>query len=353
MDEKKDTLELLDMMVQPVFCVKDNFVIRANTAARQMLLREGEDIRPLLETGAEEYENFREGCLYLSLRVAGESLAATVRPFEDCHLFELEQSSADALRAMALASSQLRHPLAGALSHMEALLEEQKDPQLLEQLAGLNRELYRMLRLLGNMSDAQQTALFCRPVTEDAGQVIRDIFEKTIPFAQKSGFRLEYQGLEETLYCLLDKQQLERALLNLLSNAMKFSPKDSLIRASLTRRNRTLILTVQDSGSGISQEILGSLYRRHLRQPGIEDSRYGIGLGMQIVHAAAQAHGGTVLVTRGEQGGTRVVMTLAIRQNPTGTLHSPVFDIDYSGGFDHRLVELSDSLSWELFDGNC
>lgn len=353
MEEKKDTMELLDMMVQPVFCVKENLIARANAAARQMLFREGDDIRPLLETGTEEYEAFREGCLYLSLRTAGETVAASVRPFRDFHIFELDLNSTDALRAMALASSQLRNPLAGALSQTEALLEEQSDPQLRQQLSSLNRELYRMLRLLGNMSDAEQTASFCHPRTENAGQIFRSIFEKAIAFAQQSGFQLQYQDLEETIYCLLDKSQLERAILNLLSNAMKFTPKDGQITASLTRRGRTLILAVQDSGSGISREILGNLYQRHLRQPGIEDSRYGIGLGMRIVHSVALSHGGTLLLTQGEQGGTRVVMTLAIRQNTSGTLHSPVFDIDYSGGFDHSLVELSDCLSSHLFDGNC
>ena len=97
---------------------------------------------------------------------------------------------------------------------------------------------------------------------------------------------------------------------------------------------------------------MGSLFHRYLRQPGIEDSRFGLGLGIRMVHSVALQHGGTLLVSQGENGGTRTVMTLAIRQREQTQMRSPVFPLDYSGGFDHTLVELADVLPAELFDGS-
>ena len=132
--------------------------------------------------------------------------------------------------------------------------------------------------------------------------------------------------------------------MNMLSNSLKFTSKGGTISASLTRQGRMLHLKIQDSGSGIPDEIRGSIFSRYLRQPMIEDCRHGIGLGMVLIRSAAANHGGTVLVDHPPQGGTRITMTIAIRQNNSNMLHSHIMHIDYSGEKDHALVELSDVL---------
>lgn len=354
MEEQKDMLDLLDMMVQPVFCVKENTIIRANAAAQQLFLRVGEDVRQLLENGAEEYAEFTGGCLYLSLNLSGQRSGVSIRRMQDVDVFEVDTDrDRSAFRAMALASSELRGPLNSALSSAAALMDSQEDPEARQQLAQLNRGLYQILRLLGNMSDAEQISAHSRMETMDAPGVLREIFEKAQILVAQAGVTLSYQDLNECIYCLIDRQQLERAVLNILSNAVKFTPRGSQINASLTRKGRTLLLTIQDLGNGIAQEVMGSLFQRYLRQPGIEDSRFGLGLGIRIVHAAAVNHGGTLLISHGEDGGTRVVMTLAIRQKAPGQLSSPIFQVDYTGGFDHTLVELANCLPAKLFDGSC
>ena len=138
-------------------------------------------------------------------------------------------------------------------------------------------------------------------------------------------------------------------MLNLLSNAAKFTPRGGHIAASLTRQGRMLRLCIQDSGSGIADSVRGSVFRRYLRQPAIEDSRYGLGLGMVMIRAAASHHGGAVLIDRPPQGGTRVTVTLAIRQNPVSQLRSPLLKVDYAGERDHALIELSDVLPAEYY----
>ena len=67
MEEKKDTLGMLDLVIRPGFCVKENQIIKVNQAAGSLFITPGTDIRPLLLTGAEEYAAFTGGCLYLSL----------------------------------------------------------------------------------------------------------------------------------------------------------------------------------------------------------------------------------------------------------------------------------------------
>lgn len=351
MKEQKDMFGLLDMMLQPVFCVKDNTVLRCNAAARQLLGDlEGAEV-PLTAASAEEYAAFSEGRLYLTLTLAGQQMGASVRKLDDLDVFELDPVSEDeSLRAMALAARELRKPLSAALSSTATLLDSQEDPDALEQLSRLNRGLYQMLRTIGNMSDAGSVSSHCSMDTVDIPAVFREIFEKAQVLASQAGILLTWQDLPESLYGLADRDLLERAVLNILSNAMKFTPQGGEIRASLTRRGRTLRLTVEDSGSGIDRDVMGNLFQRHLRQPGLEDSRFGVGLGIRLIHSAARHHGGTLLISSTETGGSRIVLTLSIRQKGQDRLSSPVFSLDYTGGFDHALVELSDVLPATLYD---
>lgn len=352
MDEQKDMFDLLDMMIQPVFCVKDHIIVRSNAAAQQLFLKAGVNILPMLGSHTEAYSGFDGGCLYLPLTIAGQTIGASLRRMNGLDVFELDSpGDSESLRAMALAAGSLRRPLSNAMVEAAALLDSQEDPETLRQLSQLNRNLYQLLRLLGNMSDAEYLFSHCRMETVDVPALFREIFGKAKNLADRAGITLSYEDLDASVLCLADKALLERAILNILSNSMKFTEKGGRIRAALTRRGATLRLTVQDSGCGISQEVMGSLFRRFLRQPGIEDSRYGMGLGIRSVHAAALHHGGTLLLTQNEDGGTCVSLTIAIRHNESATMRSPIFEIDYSGGFDHDLVELSDCLPAELYGG--
>ena len=353
MEEKKDMLALLDMMIQPVFCVKDNVITRVNAAARQLFLEAGDSILPLLEENAGAYAEFSGGWLYLPLNLSGQTVGATVRRVEGTDIFEID-SSADttALRAMALAAAALRKPLSSAMAGTASLQDTLENPDTARQLSQLNQNLHQLLRMVGNMSDAEDFSSHFHPETINVSALFREIFEKAGVLAAHSGLLLSYEDLPESVYCLADRTQLERAVLNILSNAMKFTPRGGRITASLVRRGNTLRLSVQDSGSGVEQTVISSLFQRYLRQPGIEDSRFGIGLGLSLVHAAALHHGGTLLLTETADGGTRTLLTIAIRQKRECTMHSPIFTFDYTGGFDHSLVELSDSLPAQLFDGN-
>ena len=177
--------------------------------------------------------------------------------------------------------------------------------------------------------------------------MFHDIFEKIQTQLEATNVALTYTGLSECVYGLANEGQLERAVLNIVSNAMKFMPEGGSICASLTRQQNMLHLSIQDSGSGIAQTVLGNVFTRYQRQPGIEDSRYGIGLGMVLIRNAAADHGGTVLLDSPENKGTRVTMTLAIRQE-SPVLRTPVIPpmVDSSRQI---LTELSDILSWEFY----
>ena len=347
MDNETLHIKTLDLIVAPCFCVKAGRIFQCNPAASHLPLPPGAEIAPLLATGREEYAAYEGGSLYLTLDLSGTVFGAEVERREELDFFLLEgPEEPQELRVLALAAAELRLPLSGILASAEALADRAGEDGA-QQAAALNRGLAQVLRLVGNMSAASSGASH-QELVEIAG-VFREIFEKAAAMLEGIGICLDYQGPETTLYCLADTQELERAVLNLLSNAAKFTPREGHIAASLTRQGRMLRLCIQDRGSGIADSVRGSVFRRYLRQPALEDSRYGLGLGMVMIRSAASHHGGAVLIDRPPQGGTRVTMTLAIRQDTIPQLRSPLLKVDYAGERDHALIELSDVLPAEYY----
>lgn len=342
-----DTPQLLDMLPQAAFLVRDGVIAYVNPTAACCLLEAGTAISDLLFTGSGEYEALEGGSLYLQLQLGTVLWGAAVTRSESGDLFILDQPQEDpALQALSLAAMELRTPLASAMHAVETLM-----PSLSEapEAAQMQRSLYQLLRQVSNMSDAARYSENPEGTREirDICAVLDEIFEKIAATAERAGVTVRYQSLSQSLSCPVDTERLERAVYNLITNAVKFSDAGAVIEAKLQHRGKRLSLTVTDSGSGIPAALRGSVFSRYRRQPGFEDPRHGLGLGMVLIRAAAAAHGGTVLLETSEKG-TSVTMTFSLA-SPGYPLRSPTLRVDYAGQLDHSLVELSEILPPECY----
>ena len=353
MEQFQTALGMLDLMPQPAFCVREGKIIKANPASAALLIEAGASIQSLLHTGAEEYAQFDRGCLYLTLSIAGQHLGASVSRMQDFDVFCIEMDDEDArLQALALAARELRTPLSNVMTVADKFFPEaaNEDPGMQQQASAINRGLFQMLRIIGNMSDASRYAADtgARQEVRDICAVLNDVFSRASVLTEHAGVSLRYTGCPECIYTLLDAQKLERMVFNILSNAAKFTPVGGCIEAKLTRREKKLYLSVCDSGSGIPESLERNLFSRYIREPALEDARHGLGLGMVLIRSTAALHGGTVLIDHPENAGTRITVSLSIRQGDA-TLRSPRLQIDYAGERDHGLVELSDVLPAQLY----
>lgn len=350
MEEYKDTLEMLNLIISPSFCVKDNCIVKVNQAASRLFLTEGTDISSLILAGKAEYSAFTDGCLYLTLDISGQACGASVTRIDDQDVFVIDQSSSTGeLQVLSLAARELRRPLNAVMLAADQLTDLLSAPAADDAAARLNRSLAQVLRIIGNMSDADSFASNFRPQNCCIDAVVREVMEKASVLTAHAGVTLTYEPLAEQIICLADPAELERAVLNILSNSLKFTGEGGSIHAALVRRGRMLYLSITDSGSGIPDDIRSTVFNRYHRRPALEDSRCGIGLGLVMVRAAASHHGGAVLIDHPENSGTRVTMTMAIRQGSDNSLRSPVLRVDYTGEHDHSLVELSESLPHTLY----
>ena len=350
MEERKDIATMLQLIPQPAFLAENGTIRHVNEAATGYFLQAGMPIAPMIESGAEEYEEFTGGRLYLTLNIAQQPIGASVSRMESGDIFTLETTQMPQLQSLALAAMELRSPLSSILTLSDQLLPEiaRENETLQRQAAQMNRRLYQMLRIIGNMSDAEQYLRSAPPATEhvEICGFVREILEKAAELTRQAGVELTWEVSNETVFTLASEEKLERAVYNLLSNALKYAPGGSAVHARLLRKDRRLYFSVTNLCDGNC--VPGNLFNRFLREPGLEDPRNGVGLGMVLVRSVAALHGGAVLVDQAEDG-IRVTMSLQVRQSKTAQLRSPLLPIDYAGELDHGLIELSDVLPASLY----
>lgn len=356
MEQKKSTSGMLDLMIQPAFTVKEGVIEQVNDGAKKYGLEAGMKMDELLLTGKAEYQQLQEGCLYLTLMVTDQPCEASVHPMDGYDLFTLEQDADQAeLQAMALAAQELRMPLSNVMTVADQLFPvtgDDADPNTNEQISRINRGLYQILRIVSNMSDAYRYSQHTQPKMSviNMTDFAQEIFNRSAELLQYGATEMTFENLSQPIYMLADKEKLERAIHNIISNGAKFAGKGGTIRARLIRKGTMLYLSIEDSGKGIDHQFRGTVHSRFRRVPGLEDSRFGIGLGMVMIRSAASAHGGAVLIDHPEGCGTRITMSLAIRQDGESVVRTTPMQIDYAGERDHSLIELSEVLPYSLYE---
>ena len=358
MEEQKDMCGILEMVPQPAFCVRNGLITIANQAAGCLLIEVNTPVAPLLGHDAEEYRSFSDGCLCLTLELAGCPYQTCVTHFDEFDLFVIDHEANQAeLQAMALTAIGLRDPLSDIMAVTDLLFppdELPDDPLTQTRLSQMHQRLNQLHRMVTNMTQAIQYTSNASPrmTCQDVCAVIAEIFEQAQVLAAASGIQLTYSGPREPIHCMIAADRLERAIYNVLSNAMKHNPANKLIEAKLTHRGNRLYLSIQDHGSGIPSQVRGSVFNRFRRQPSMETGPMGLGLGMILVRGAAAAHGGTVLIDQPAGCGTRVTISIAIKKPSGSMMYSNILQVDYAGERNHGLMELSDVLPSELYIKN-
>ena len=346
METLHDPEVFLQHLQYPAFFVKNGCITAANTAAVQRFAEVGTEILPLLSTGKEAYTKLTDGTLYLTLQLCGTLYRCAVTVYEDGHLFRLEDAPANAtLQALSLAAGQLSLPLSDL-----TILVNKQEPLTNEEQNRLNQQLYRLQRIIGNMADAADSVNHTPRMERcDLIAQLQELLEKSSHYLAQNQIKLDYQLPAQSVYAYADIEMIKRAVYNLISNAAKFSAEKKPISVRACVTGSVFSLTVQNYCAAVQQPAYADIFRRYERQPGLEDSKNGLGLGMTLIHSAAAAHGGTVLITQDQSGGIKFTFTVAVKSANDSSVRSPILRPDIYGGKDQALVELSDVLPASLY----
>lgn len=346
---------LFDRAAQPVLLVQDGVITQCSSRA-EGLIAPGSPIRELLPPDAVLQELIAAASTVLPLRLRTGYVTAQVQPLEGALLLFLPVGDDDACTsALSRAAQAVSAPLTTLLSASGTifpLLADVEDPVLQRNLAVLSRSCYQLLRAsenLGDLSAALRGRLPLSMEKTDLTDFLDDFSQTAGDLCLQAGRELDVELPQAPIFLWADRRQLRRALLALLSNAIKFTAPGSLLRLTLTRRGKRAYLRLTDGGEGMTPEVLTSAFSRYTQPQ--DDPRTGAGFSLPVVQAVIQAHGGTILLQSQKDRGTDVILTLPVGlPQEQALLRSPRVTVDRSGGFVPELVELSDALPPEAYD---
>jgi signal transduction histidine kinase len=136
------------------------------------------------------------------------------------------------------------------------------------------------------------------------GEIIRETVRLIQPLLNKRGQRISLKGLSGALPVSADPRRTAQVVINLLSNASKYSPDEAEISLAAVGGDQWVRITVADRGPGVPAEQRQQLFGRFVRSSKAgETAQYGVGLGLSVVKAIVEAQGGQVGVDERPGGG--------------------------------------------------
>ncbi|MDW8141765.1 MAG: ATP-binding protein, partial [Candidatus Bipolaricaulota bacterium] len=260
-------------------------------------------------------EQIAQGKLDIKVNVSGsDELGHLGRTFNA--MSESLHRSEELRRQMVLdIAHELRNPLMIQQSHLELLLDRVTEltPQQIETIYQQNLLLGRLVRDLQLLALADAGELPVERVSLSLAEVVQSVSDQMAPALQEKEITLQTRGSSQELIVYGDRQRLEQVLMNLLENARRYTPIRGAIKVSATSQNGEALVSVEDSGPGISPEDLPHLFDRFYRR---DKSRArasgGTGLGLAIAKALVEAHGGKIWAENLPNGGARFSFTLPL-----------------------------------------
>jgi signal transduction histidine kinase len=217
---------------------------------------------------------------------------------------------------VATLSHDLKNPLIGQNRMLGLLLEGRLGPLQEEQakiLSLFKAGTDEMLELIGILLDVYRYeggAQQLRIEQLDAKQLISGCIDQLNPIAKAKGITIRSTFPEALPAMPGDQLALKRVVMNLLDNAIKFTPAGGLIQFFCQYTGSSFIITVEDNGSGISAHELQSLFQRFSQSGSGQRHKAGTGLGLYLCRQIVEAHGGKITCASEEGSATTFIVTL-------------------------------------------
>ncbi len=253
------------------------------------------------------------------LRALASLLAVAIdreRLAEEAYAAEtLRRSDAVKTAVIQAVSHDLRTPLAtietalGSLRSGSLVLSSEDRAELLDAIAVEHERLKRLVENLLDLSRLQAGAATPLPELWTVDQLIAHALEEVV-----EPERIEVVVPEDLPLVRVDAQQIQRVLVNLLENALKFSPADEPVHVRIAATRRELQIRVVDHGPGIAEDELERIFAPFQRVAG--ERVPGAGLGLAIAKGFAEANGGRIWAESQTGQGASLALALAVAETP-------------------------------------
>ena len=242
-------------------------------------------------------------------------------------LTELDQIKSD---LVATVSHELRTPLTSLVGHVEMLADGDLGELTSEQLwavGAIDRNSHRLLSLIDDLltlAKIEKGGLGLALTPTDLPDLIEELKPGILAAAEARSIDVSFGAQGDLGVVLADRSRLERALMNVLSNAVKFTPEGGRVAFDVTCDDAHAIFSVSDTGIGVSAEDKERLFTRFFRSAEATSMAIpGTGLGLTIVKKIVDEHGGAIDVDSSPGVGTTVTLTIPLVP-PNGLRGMPV-----------------------------
>lgn len=233
--------------------------------------------------------------------------------FHDTSERQKLESLRDSMTAMIY--HDLRSPLANIISSLELITDglASGQPQQMKQLLQIaTRSSAHMQRLISSLLDIKRLETgqeIFRNTEVSLEKLVNEAVEISRPLVESKEITLETLIPSEVPLLKLDEDMIRRVVINLLENAVKFSPMRSRVTIGVKPNRNDVIVFVEDAGPGIPEGYREQIFDKYMRLE-VDGRSRGLGLGLAFCRLALQAHGGTIWVENNTPVGSRFIFRL-------------------------------------------
>ncbi|PAB57416.1 sensor histidine kinase [Anaeromicrobium sediminis] len=199
---------------------------------------------------------------------------------------------------------------------LPSVIENDERVKLDNYVGTIKQNCYRLIRLIGNLIDITKmdAGYFeIHPKNQDIIKIVEDVTMSVAQYIKDKGLSLIFDTEVEEKYMRVDEDMIERIILNLLSNAVKFTPKDGYIYVNIYDKKKSIIISVKDTGIGISKEAQDKIFDRFVQDNNtISREAEGSGIGLSLVKSLVHMHEGTVSLNSTVGEGTEFLIELPV-----------------------------------------
>ncbi|MDU2199395.1 MAG: HAMP domain-containing sensor histidine kinase, partial [Peptostreptococcaceae bacterium] len=218
-------------------------------------------------------------------------------------------------------SHELRTPLniiinANKLLNLRVYSDKYEREFFQKQINLINKNSNRLLRLINNLIDVSNIETGYVDATfknENIVDVVEDVTMSVVDLANSYNIEIIFDTEEEEIITAIDRSKIERIMLNLLSNSIKFTNDGGHIYVNLKKEGNDIIIEVKDDGIGMSSETKDHLFEKFKKAkhyPSLEREHEGSGLGLFIVKGLVGIHNGSINVESEINKGTKFIIKI-------------------------------------------
>ena len=220
-------------------------------------------------------------------------------------------------------SHELRTPLTLIISPLEGMMKEMTDEKLQNKLQLMHRNAVRLLNLVNQLLDFRKNEMSGMHLSLSEGDIvafIRNICTSFLMLSEKKHVHLTFYAGMESLNMLFDEDKIGKTVMNLLSNAFKFTPEGGRVDVALEMQQEKpdrLSIKVSDTGIGIKDEDKERIFERFYQveqEASDHHQSTGSGIGLSLVRDFVMLHGGSVRVVDNVGSGSVFLIELPVKR---------------------------------------